>query len=194
VRARFPGPLEVWFERILHTGAALTLVGEFRPFAEVAEATLPAALAQVGAARDDRAPLEALLNELRPVADAADAFAALGGLPLYVLTNGAAKSTNEALERGGLADGVREIVSIDDVRAWKPHRAPYAELERRASLPTDELWLVAAHAWDVHAAQTYGWNAVWVESLEQRWPLPAPEAEHRAASLVAAARLVATRP
>jgi 2-haloacid dehalogenase len=192
VGARFPGPLEVWFERILHTGAALTLVGEFRPFADVAEATLPTALAQVGAAPDERAALDVLRNDLRPAREANDAFAILGGLPIYVLTNGSAKSTRDALERGGLADRVQEIVSIDDVRAWKPHRAPYAELERRAGVQASELWLVAAHAWDVLAARTYGWQGVWVESLEQRWPLPAPEPEHRAPSLVAAARLVAT--
>jgi len=98
-----------------------------------------------------------------------------------------------ALVRGGLGQRVREIVSIDDVRAWKPHRAPYAELERRAAVPANELWLVAAHRWDVHAARTYGWNAVWVENLEQRWPPPAEEPVHRADSLVTAARLVTTR-
>jgi 2-haloacid dehalogenase len=79
-------------------------------------------------------------------------------------------------------------------RAFKPHRAAYAELERRAGVGPTELYLIAAHAWDVAAARSYGWNAVWVDRLEHRWPLPHDEPEYRASTLLEAAELVATRP
>jgi 2-haloacid dehalogenase len=194
VRDAFPGPLEAWFERILHTGAALTLVGDFRPFAELAESTLPTALAQLGADPEEKGALEALRNEVRPAADAGRALDTLAGLPVWVLTNGGAQSTREALARGELEGRIDDIVSIDDVRAFKPHRAAYSELERRAGVaPPSELWLIAAHAWDVFAAQAYGWNAIWVESLERRWPLPGGPPELRASTLAEAAELVATR-
>ena len=34
------GALEAWFGRMLHAAATLTLVGDFRPFREVASSTL----------------------------------------------------------------------------------------------------------------------------------------------------------
>ena len=202
VRAPFaaagkPQGLEAWFERILHSGCALSLAGEFHPFAELAESTLPAALAQLGLPPDDRAPLEALQRELRPNDDVAPALDVLedARIASWIVTNGGADSTREALARGGVEGRFAGIVSIDDVGAWKPARAPYAETLRRAGAEPHEAWLVAAHAWDVHAAALHGLNSVWVDRLEREWPLPGEPPERRASGLVEAARLVAaTRP
>ena len=150
VRAPFaaagkPQGLEAWFERILHSGCALSLAGEFHPFAELAESTLPAALAQLGLPPDDRAPLEALQRELRPNDDVAPALDVLedARIASWIVTNGGADSTREALARGGVEGRFAGIVSIDDVGAWKPARAPYAETLRRAGAEPHEAWLVA---------------------------------------------------
>lgn len=56
-------------------------------------------------------------------------------------------------------------------------------------LPAERVTLIAAHAWDVVGARAAGLEAVWVERLEHRWPLPVPEAPkaadpHEAAALV----------
>ncbi len=48
------GAMEAWFGRMLHVAAMLTLVGEFRPFREVASSTLDSVLAQLGADVDGR--------------------------------------------------------------------------------------------------------------------------------------------
>lgn len=198
VRAPFaalgkPDGLEAWFERIVHTGAALCLAGEFHPFAELAESTLPTALAQLGLSSGERGPLEALQLELRPHEDAAPALDVLeeAGIVSWVVTNGGADSTREALARGGVEDRFAGIVSIDEVEAWKPARAPYAEALRRAGAGPHEAWLVAAHGWDVHAAALLGLSAVWVDRLEREWPLPGEPPERRAPGLVEAARIVA---
>lgn len=183
------GAFDAWFERILHTGAALTLLGEFAPLGQIAESTLPTALAQLGLDPAGRGPLEALRQELVPEGDAAAALAVLeaAGVESFVLTNGGESSTREALRRGGIEERIRDVVSVEEVRRFKPDRAPYAEAERRVG---SEPWLIAAHAWDVLAARTYGWNAVWVDRLERRWPLPQDEPGHRAADLVQAAKIV----
>lgn len=176
VRDRYPG----WLERVLHHGAALTLVGEFAPFESLAEAADPDAL-------------QLLRRELRPYGDVAGALDVLeeAGAESWIVTNGGHDSTVQAL--GGLASRFGGIVSIDEVEAWKPARAPYQETLRRAGVEARDACLVAAHAWDVTAAVRYGLRAVWVDRLEQRWPLPGEPHEPRASSLVEAARL-ASRP
>ncbi|HET7567667.1 MAG TPA: HAD family hydrolase [Gaiellaceae bacterium] len=184
--------LEAWFERILHTGAALTLTGDFHPFAELAESTLPTVLAQLGLDPEYRAPLDALEHDLRPVAGAGAALDVLdeAGIPAWIVTNGGRESTERALARGGLDGRFAGLVSIDEVQSWKPAAPPYEHALHLADAPASEAWLVAAHAWDVRAARLHGLNAVWVDSLEHEWPLPGDPGE-RASALVEAARLVA---
>ena len=171
VRAPFtalgrPHGLEAWIVRVLHTGVALSLAGEFHPFAELAESTLATALAQLGLPPDE------------------------AGIESWIVTNGGRESTEQALARGELEGRVRGIVSIDDVEVWKPAAAAYEEALRRANVEPGDAWLIAAHAWDVRGAGRHGLNAVWVERLEQAWPLPDEPLEHHAPDLTAAARLV----
>ncbi|HKC77837.1 MAG TPA: HAD hydrolase-like protein [Gaiellaceae bacterium] len=176
VRERFPG----WLERVLHHGAALTLLGEFAPFDSL------------GAAADGEA-LRALQTELRPHDDVAATLDSLdeAGVRSWVVTNGGRESTERAL--GDLALRFEGIVSIEDVQAWKPARPPYLETLRRAGAGAAEACLIAAHAWDVHAAVRHGLRAVWVDRLEQEWQLPGEPPELRASTLPEAARL-ASRP
>ena len=172
VRDRYPG----WLERVLHHGAALTLVGEFAPFAELAEAANPDAFRMLG-------------EELRPHPDVVDALDVLeeSGVRSWIVTNGGRDSTKQAL--GELASRFAGIVSIDDVRRWKPAHEPYLETLRRAGAEPEQACLVAAHAWDVRAAVRYGLRAVWVDRLEGDWPLPGDPHQPRASGLPEAARL-----
>jgi 2-haloacid dehalogenase len=172
VRDRYPG----WLDQVLHHGAAVTLLGDFAPFEALAEAANPEALGL-------------LQEELSPYPDVSEALDVLAeaGVESWIVTNGSRASTEEAL--GDLSSRLSGIVSIDDVREWKPARAPYREALRRAGAEPEDACLVAAHAWDVQAAVRYGLRAVWVDRLEQRWPLPGDPHEPRASSLPEAARL-----
>jgi len=84
------------------------------------------------------------------------------------------------------ADLVRDVVSCDEVRRFKPHPAPYELALSRVGAPAT---MVAAHAWDIIGARAVGLDAVWIDRQEHEWPFPlAPAA--RAADLIAAADLV----
>lgn len=173
VQDRYPG----WLDRVLHHGAALTLLGEFVPFEALAEAADPAAL-------------RLLRETLRPQPDVGEALDTLeeASVASWVVTNGSRDATERAL--GDLAARFHGIVSIDDVKAWKPTAPAYREALRRAGADREDACLVAAHAWDVHAAVHHVLRAVWVDRLEQRWTLPGEPHEPRASTLREAARLV----
>jgi 2-haloacid dehalogenase len=64
------------------------------------------------------------------------------------------------------------VITVDEVRAFKPHAAPYRHAASRLALPIDRVTLLAAHGWDVVGARAAGMRAVWVERLERRWPFP----------------------
>jgi 2-haloacid dehalogenase len=169
------GTFDAWFERLLHSAASVTLAGDFVPFAELARTTLGTAAARLGVELDPDELLP-LLERLRPYPDARAAVERLeeAGTAWAVLTNGGEAQTRALLEAGGLA-GAWHVVSVEEVRAYKPHPAPYRRVVEALELPAERVTLVAAHGWDVVGARAAGLRAVWVDRLEHEWPFPSPE-------------------
>jgi 2-haloacid dehalogenase len=121
--------------------------------------TLGAALSD-----DDRECLLARYRQLDPFHDAAPALAALQaqGHILVAFSNGVAASLRALLDHAGLLDWLVGIVSVDDVRTFKPDPAVYHYLARRLNTPLDETWLVSSNGWDVIGAKAAGLRAAWV--------------------------------
>ena len=164
------GDLRARMARPLQHAAALTLAGMWAPFDEIVQSV-------------DR-ELAERLTELEPYEDARRAVERVrtNDAEPWVLTNGGRELTQALLDRGGLLDFVSEVRTTEEVRKYKPHPDVYGLLPGDATL-------VAAHAWDVVGATRAGVRGVWVDRVEQQWPLPLPEAELRASDLVSAAGL-----
>jgi 2-haloacid dehalogenase len=179
---------EAWFERTLHSAAALTMLGEFVPFAELARATLATSCAALGLDVDQDDAL-AQLEHLPPARDAEAALEQVrdAGARAFVLTNGGREAGEELVERAGLGHLVERVFGVDEVKAYKPDPRPY----RLALDQVDgDATLVAAHAWDVLGAAHAGMRAIWVDRQERIWPLPAgPAPDGTAPDLLAAAEL-----
>ena len=170
------GALDAWFERLLHSAAAVTLTGDFAPFAELARTALGTAGARFGVEVDPDDVLP-LLARLPPYPDVRPAVGRLqeAGVAWAVLTNGGAEQTRALLEAAGLAEQVWHVVSVEEVRAYKPHPAPYRHVVELLELPPERVTLVAAHGWDVLGARAAGLDAIWVDRIEHRWPFPSAE-------------------
>jgi 2-haloacid dehalogenase len=170
------GALDAWFERLLHSAAAVTLTGDFVPFAELARTALATTAARFAVELDPDDVLP-LLERLPSYPDARPAVERLreAGLAWAVLTNGGAEQTKALLEGAGLAERVWHVVSVEEVRAYKPHVAPYRRVVELLGLPPERVTLVAAHGWDVLGAQAAGLRAIWVDRVEHEWPFPSEE-------------------
>ncbi|MDZ7931864.1 MAG: haloacid dehalogenase type II [Rhodococcus sp. (in: high G+C Gram-positive bacteria)] len=178
VRGRFvevglpESSFEGWFAHLLRDGMALTLTGGYEPFTAVASSSLRShtrgSLADSGIDH-----VVAGFAELDPHPDAAAALdaAADGGARVFTLSNGSASSTKDFLDRAAVSDRVEQVLSIDEVRAWKPAPAPYELATSRAHVPPDRAALVAVHSWDIHGARAAGWRTGWCRR-EETVPTP----------------------
>jgi len=165
--------LDAWFERLLHSALTLALVGDFRPFDELARSALKTMLARIENDADADDVLGAL-KTLPPFPDAGPAFARLDdtGATIAVLANASEAATHRLLEAAGLVDGVVETISAEDVELYKPHPAVYRHAEERIGLDAKRTTLITAHAWDFLGAKHAGWDAIWVDRAEREWPFP----------------------
>ncbi|MBS0420952.1 MAG: haloacid dehalogenase type II [Proteobacteria bacterium] len=195
IAAGLPGEaLELWFAHILRDGFALDATGVYRPFLAVACDTLTALMGERGF-RFVPERVSAVIDgfaELKPHPDAGIAFRRLheAGLRIITLTNGSAEATVQLLRRNGLEPFIEEIVSVHEIRHWKPHREVYLHAAHRAGIAPEKLALVAAHAWDIHGAGCAGLKTVYV-ARSKRYPkiMRAPDCSVQ--SLAAAAEALA---
>lgn len=85
------------------------------------------------------------------------------GLRLVVFSNGVEASIRALLTNAGVLPLLEDVVSVDDLRTFKPDPEVYAYLARRAGRVPNETWLVSSNAWDVIGAKAAGLRAVWVK-------------------------------
>ncbi|WP_434361171.1 haloacid dehalogenase type II [Parasalinivibrio latis] len=78
-------------------------------------------------------------------------------------SNGTHKAVTTVLSNCGLINYFEEVVSVDDLKTFKPNPACYAYFLRSAGSTTDQTWLVSSNPFDVIGALSAGMRAAWVK-------------------------------
>ena len=162
--------LERWFDRLLRDGMALTLAGDYEPFPAVAAS----ALRVVGGGRLSDDEVTHVLDGFATLPAQPDAEQAMqvltdAGISVVCLSNGARESTEAFLDRSGLDRFVDQVISVAEVRMWKPPRAVYDHALARIGRPAADVALVAVHAFDCHGAHAAGLTTGWAGRLEKHY-------------------------
>jgi 2-haloacid dehalogenase len=166
-----PDLLDLWFTRTLRDGMALSAAGDFVPFRDVAEAALHT-LTGYRLTSEQAGQVLAGFGELPAHPDVRPAVQRLAaaGVRMALLTNGSAEVTASFAERAGIAPYLDKVITVAEVRRWKPPAIVYRYAAESLRVPPDRLALVAAHAWDCHGASRAGLVTGWVSRLEGRYP------------------------
>jgi 2-haloacid dehalogenase len=165
--------LDEWFSRFLHAAVSLDVADVFVPFREVAIATLETMAAERGLTVS-LSVLETIvqgISDLPAHPDARTAFLVLrdARIRIMALTNGSAQTTKHLLAQAALEAFVERIVSIEEVRHWKPRAEVYLRAASVAGVPPARMCLAAAHAWDVLGASHAGLLTAWVSREERKF-------------------------
>lgn len=152
--------LDLWFAQLLRDAFALAASDSYAPFREIAKGALLPLLSERGLSTADK-QVDGVLSgfaELPAHADADAAMRALrgAGIRMIAVTNGSAAVTQTLLARSNLTHWIELVVSVDEIRRWKPRAEVYLHAARRAEVEPARLALVATHAWDVHGAKSAG--------------------------------------
>jgi len=82
---------------------------------------------------------------------------------LVAFSNGTVKSVEQALSAAQLGSYFSNIISVDELRTFKPNPAVYAYLTRSVATTANSVWLVSSNAWDVIGAKAAGLRAIWIQ-------------------------------
>lgn len=89
------------------------------------------------------------------------------GCRIYAFSNGTSQAVRLLLETAGIEEYFVDIVSVDDVKSFKPDPAVYKHFLEISNAAEEQAWLVSSNPFDVIGAVSSGMNAAWVKRSEQ---------------------------
>jgi 2-haloacid dehalogenase len=155
----------LWRERQIDWTFRRALMRRYVDFDQVTRDAFRSTAASLGLdLRSAEAGLLDAYRKLPAFADAAEALARLGeqGHRLVAFSNGVAASLKALLTHARLLPPLTDIVSVDEVKTYKPSPEVYRHLVARGGRPPHETWLVSSNAWDVLGAKSAGLRTAWV--------------------------------
>jgi 2-haloacid dehalogenase len=102
---------------------------------------------------------------LPPFADVKEGLVLLraAGFHLYAFSNGSADAVETLLVAAGIRDLFLGIVSVDDLKSFKPDPAVYSYFLRKSGATGGSAWLISSNPFDVIGAISAGMRAAWVQ-------------------------------
>jgi 2-haloacid dehalogenase len=156
---------QIWRLKQLEYTWLRSLMQEYEDFWAVTGAALDFALRAAGYEPNNaiREPLMENYLHLDPHPEAREALAALAGHKLAILSNGSPRMLQELVRNSGLDRWIEAAISIDSVRAYKPHPSCYALVEPALGVPKEEVLFVSSNSFDVAGAKAFGFEVAWVQ-------------------------------
>ena len=150
-----------------------SLMGRYEDFWQVTQAALAMACNSLSlecstAARDR------LMDEylrLQPYPEVAQSLRSLSGRRLAILSNGNPRMLDAAVRNAGLAEWISEIISVDEVKIYKPSPRVYELAPQKLGVKKEAVGFVSSNCWDAIGAASFGFQTFWVN----RAGLPADE-------------------
>jgi 2-haloacid dehalogenase len=95
------------------------------------------------------------------------------GFRLFAFSNGSADAVETLLENAGIRDYFIGVVSVDEMKSYKPNPGVYSHFLRRAGASGSNAWLISSNPFDVIGAVSAGMRAAWIkrspEALFDPW-------------------------
>ena len=85
------------------------------------------------------------------------------GLRLAVLSNGEPKMLASAVRCAGIADLLDAVISVDEVKVFKPNPRVYELAAIHLRTPKNSIGFVSSNNWDVNGAGSAGLTTFWIQ-------------------------------
>lgn len=84
------------------------------------------------------------------------------GFSVAILSNGSPDMLAGAVESAVIGEYLDDVLSVEDVGVFKPHRSVYDLVGKRFGCTPAEVLFVSSNGWDAAASAGYGFQTVWV--------------------------------
>ncbi len=162
----------LWRDKQLQYAWLRALQGRYAPFWQVTGEALDYALETLDLPQDGdlRTRLLELYRVLGTFPEVPEVLRRLrgAGFVTAILSNGSPDMLDSAVESAGLGGHLDAVLSVDEVRTFKPDPRVYQLAVDRLGLPAEAIAFQSSNAWDAHAAAAFGMRVVWCNRYGQR--------------------------
>ena len=171
---------DIWRTKQLEYTWTLTLAGHYVEFWTLTERALDYALARVPSVpKSLRAALLDAYFKLDAFPDARAALKSLkaAGHRTGILSNGSPKMLHGAVDNAGIGGDLDGVLSVDVLKMFKPRPEVYTLVTKHYNCKAGDVTFVSSNRWDVMAAVSVGFRALWVNrsKMPDEYPDFAPE-------------------
>lgn len=161
---------EMWRQKQLQYTWLRSLMGEHVDFWQITGDGLDYAMDSFKVDNPDiRRRLMEMYEKLEAYPDATATLKLLkdAGYKTAILSNGAPKMLNSAVENSGLAPLIDDPISIEDAGIYKPSSRVYQLAVDRLGVEREEICFVSANAWDVAGSANFGFQVAHLNRFDQ---------------------------
>ena len=157
---------ELWRQKQLEYSFRRAAMGAYRDFSVCTAEALEYACAQLGVDLDasERDGLLAAYRRLPAFPEVKGALLALqhAEFPIYAFSNGLRDDVESLLNHAGIADHFMDVISVDEVRSFKPSPAVYRHMLGRVGRDAGATWMISSNPFDILGAANVGLQTAWV--------------------------------
>ena len=102
---------------------------------------------------------------LEPYPEVKEALAALSHCKLAILSNGSPKMLNALVKNNGLGKAFDAVISVDEVKIFKPSPKVYALASKKLKVKKSEIGFVSSNFWDICGAASFGLRTFWINRV-----------------------------
>ncbi|MDF1824814.1 MAG: haloacid dehalogenase type II [Verrucomicrobiales bacterium] len=159
--------LPLWFSTMLHYSLVETLSDSYHSFGEIGTAALMMVAETQGIQLNEEDARASIVTPLRSLPPHPDVIAGLNALKakgyrIVSLTNSSAVGVETQFRNAGLTDLFEKRFTVETLKKYKPHPAPYLMVLEELEIDPGEALMVAAHAWDLAGATNVGLQTAFV--------------------------------
>lgn len=155
---------KIWRQKQLEYSFLRQVMGQYRPFKQVTLDALKFALQTLDLSHDD-AQLQSILaeyEELDPYTEVEKVLSEGNDKQLVIFSNGSRDMLEPLVEQSGLAQYFDSVISVDDVKQYKPSPASYMHVLNTLGLKREEVLFMSSNGWDISGAKSFGFKTAWI--------------------------------
>ncbi|VWX35365.1 haloacid dehalogenase type II [Exiguobacterium oxidotolerans] len=155
---------QVWRQKQLEYSFLRQLNGQYVPFSQVTRDALRYALLQLKlhVTEENIAALMEAYLELSHYEEVEAVLHEMSGKQLAVFSNGSHDMLDSLIEQSGLGSLFDHIISVDDIKQYKPTPAAYMHALNTLGLKREEVLFMSSNGWDITGAKSFGFRTAWI--------------------------------
>ncbi len=140
------------------------VMGTYEDFVTVTRESLRYALMENGAEWTTAAEDELIdaYTHLTHYAEVESVLTELKDKELVILSNGTQHMLDSLIENAGLAHHFDSVLSVDDVKQFKPAPAAYTHALKELGVKREEVLFMSSNGWDISGAKNFGFHTAWI--------------------------------